>query len=83
MSLVLKSLLILIFCNVYRIHPDYMYMSYAAWCLAVYSLVWLNEDKPWKHSYHGATADSSLFGYCVLIYLIVFHVVLMNGWAGF
>lgn len=83
MIILLKSLLLLIFCVVYRIHPDYFVMSHVAWSSAMIAMVYLNEDKPWRHAYHKWTADSALLGYAVLIYLVVFHVIMLNEWVGF
>ena len=83
MSLVLKTIFILLIGLAIRLHPEYVIMSSVAWGSAIYALAYLDEDKPWKHAYHKWGADSCLVSYAVLIYLVVFHVVVINGWAGF
>ena len=77
--MILKTLLILTICWVYRINPDYYYSSVAAWLLFVYALVWLDTEKPWGHIYYKWTADSCLFSYLVLVYLAIFHGVVGFG----
>jgi len=75
--MILKSLFILFIGLAIRVDDNYFYSSILAWSSFIYAVVWLDEDKPWRYSYFMLTAHSSLYSYCVLAYLIGFHVVIL------
>ena len=82
LSLIAKSLVIFVIGMIIRIDPEHYYASTVAWTSFIFALVWLDDEKPWDYraNFLKITSHSSVFFYCVIIYILAFHYHIEVWW---